>query len=252
MTPQLSNQDTQENVMAMAGELYLRPAEERGKADHGWLKTSYSFSFSQYHDPAHMGFGPLRVINDDYIDGGKGFPTHPHDNMEIFSYILDGALAHKDSMGNGSTVSAGGVQYMSAGTGVRHSEFNPSETDQVHLLQIWLLPNVKNEEPRYETKDLTAEEKDGKFALFLSHDGRGDSMRIKSNADIYAATLDGDQSIETVLEDGHGAWIQVARGEVTVNGQALRRGDGLAVQKGGRIEFTKGVDAEFIYFDMWG
>ncbi|WP_416878547.1 pirin family protein [Litorimonas sp.] len=252
MTPQLSTDVTQENAPAMAGGLHLRPAEERGKADHGWLKTAYSFSFSQYYDPAHMGFGPLRVINDDYIDGGKGFPTHPHDNMEIFSYILDGALAHKDSMGNGSTVKAGGVQYMSAGTGVRHSEYNPSETKQVHLLQIWLLPNVKNETPRYETKDLTPEEKDGKLALFLSHDGRGDSMRIKSNADIYAATLEGHQSIETVLEDGHGAWIQVARGALSVNGQKLKTGDGLAIEKGGHLEFTNGDKAEIIYFDMWG
>ncbi len=251
MTIQQRSEAGTDTQIALAGGLHLRPAEERGKADHGWLKTSYSFSFSQYHDPAHMGFGPLRVINDDYIDGGKGFPTHPHDNMEIFSYILDGALAHKDSMGNGSTVSAGGVQYMSAGTGVRHSEYNPSETEQVHLLQIWLLPNVKNETPRYETKDLTAEEKDGKLALFLSHDGHGDSMRIKSNANIYAATLDAGQSIETTLSEGHGAWIQVARGEVAVNGQELRRGDGLAIQKGGRVEFTKGVNAEFVYFDMW-
>jgi len=257
MTQQTTPHTKVENISAeknasLAGDFRLRAANDRGIYDHGWLKSAHSFSFARYYDPKNMGFGPLRVINDDYIAGGNGFPTHPHDNFEIFSYVLDGALEHKDSMGNGSVVHGGGVQYMSAGTGVRHSEFNPDANKSVRLLQIWLLPNVQNEAPRYETKDLTPAEKDGKLALFLSHDGRDNSMRIKSDADIYAATLNGKQVIETNLPEGHVGWIQVARGTLSVNGQSLSEGDGLAIKKGGRLAFTDGKDAEIVYFDMWG
>lgn len=252
MTTQMTSNTTPENNMSLAGGLRLRAANDRGIYDHGWLKSAHSFSFARYYDPDNMGFGPLRVINDDIIEGGNGFPTHPHENYEIFSYVLDGALEHKDSMGNGSVVHGGGVQYMSAGSGVRHSEFNPDENNAVRLLQIWLLPNVENEAPRYETKDLTPAEKDGKLALFLSHDGRGQSMRIKSDADLYAATLSGDQAIETDLPQGHVGWVQVAKGSLAVNGQPLKQGDGLAIEKGGRLAFTDGDKAEFVYFDMWG
>lgn len=234
----------------LASDLVLRPAEARGKADHGWLRSAHSFSFANYFDPNHMGFESLRVINDDWVAGGGGFPMHPHRDAEIFSYVLDGGLQHRDSMGNGSTVQAGGVQYMSAGSGVTHSEFNPSQTDPMQFLQIWLMPNVSGATPRYDTMDIAPEEKDGKLKLFLSPDGRDGSMTIRSDADIYAATLKGDQSIDHAMADGSRGWVQVARGSVTVNGEALRRGDGLAIKKSGRLEFREGEDAELIYFEF--
>jgi len=230
--------------------LIKRPASERGMADHGWLKSAHSFSFANYHDPRFMGFGPLRVINDDKVAPGRGFPTHPHENFEIFSYVLDGQLEHQDSMGNGSVVGAGGVQYMSAGTGVRHSEFNPSSDSPVHFLQIWVMPDVQNQAPRYETKDILPTDKDGKLALFLSGDGREGSMHIKADTDVYAATLKGSQTIETHLAQGRVAWVQVAKGRVSVNGEVLSQGDGLAIKQGQDIVFDKGDDAEFLYFDM--
>lgn len=234
----------------LASGFRLRAAEDRGIADHGWLKSAHSFSFANYFDPQHLQFESLRVINDDRVAGGNGFPMHPHQNAESFSYVLSGALSHKDTLGNGSTVKAGGVQYMSAGSGVRHSEYNPSETDEVAFLQIWLLPNVENEAPRYETMDITPEDKDGKLKLFLSKDGRDGSMHIKADADIYAATLDGEQNIDFDIVPGNKAWVQVARGSVFVNGQSLRKGDGLAVEQSGRLEFRDAVDAEFLLFDL--
>ncbi|WP_229714499.1 pirin family protein [Aquisalinus luteolus] len=230
--------------------LRLRPAEARGKADHGWLRSAHTFSFANYYDPQHMHFDTLRVINDDYVAGGGGFPPHPHQDAEIFSYVLEGALEHKDTMGNGSIVKAGGVQYMSAGSGVRHSEFNPSRDEAVRFLQIWLLPTERGARPRYETKDIPAADKDGKLALFLSPEGRDGSMAIRSNADIYAATLNGDQSITFDLAPNHKGWVQVARGSLTVNGQDLRRGDGLAIEKSGTLTFEKGDDAEIVFFDF--
>ena len=230
--------------------LRLRPAEARGKADHGWLRSAHSFSFANYYDPQHMHFGPLRVINDDFVAGGGGFPPHPHQDAEIFSYVLEGALEHKDTMGNGSTVQAGGVQYMSAGSGVKHSEFNPSKTDAVRFLQIWLLPSERGASPRYETRDIPAADKDGKLALFLSKDARDGSMHIRADADIYAATLTGDQRIDFELPQGHIGWVQVAKGSLTVNGQDLRRGDGLAIEQGGLLTFEKAQDAEIVFFDM--
>ena len=246
----MSNATTIENSKQLAGGLKLRAAAERGHANHGWLKSAHSFSFANYYDPNHMQFESLRVINDDQVAAGSGFPTHPHQDAEIFSYVLKGALEHKDSMGNGSVVKAGGVQYMSAGTGVRHSEFNPSSEEEVKFLQIWLLPNATGGTPRYDTLDISDEEKDGKLKLFLSKDGRDGSMLIKSDADIYAATLSGDQQISAELQTGHKAWVQVARGALTVNGQRLQRGDGLAINEAGRIEFTDGSNAEFVYFDL--
>jgi len=234
----------------LATDLVLRPEEARGKADHGWLRAAHSFSFGNYYDPQNMGFESLRVINDDIIAGGGSFPMHPHKDAEIFSYILEGGLQHRDTMGNGSTVMAGGVQYMSAGSGVRHSEANPSQTDPMRLLQVWLIPNVEGAEPRYDTLDISPEAKDGKLALFLSPDGRNGSMSIRSDADIYAATLQGDQLITHDMGDGTRGWIQVATGAVTVNGEPLRRGDGLAIRKSGRLEFSDGDNAEFLYFEF--
>lgn len=239
-----------ETPLSLAGGLKVRPAGERGFADHGWLRSAHSFSFGNYFDPDHIQFENLRVINDDHVAAGAGFPAHPHRNAEIFSYVLEGALEHKDSLGNGSVVAAGGVQFMSAGSGVRHSEFNPSTDQPVRFLQIWLLPNRKDGAPRYDTLDLSKAEKDGKLKLFLSHDGRDGSMTINADADIYAATLTGDQSIATHLPNGRKAWVQVARGSVTVNGTRLSEGDGLSVSKPGLINFANGEAAEFIYFEL--
>lgn len=241
---------TMTNTQRLASDLALRPAEARGKADHGWLRSAHSFSFASYYDPAHMGFESLRVINDDWVEGGGGFPMHPHRDAEIFSYVLSGGLQHRDSLGNGSTVQAGGVQYMSAGSGVTHSEFNPSQTDPMRFLQVWLLPNVQGAKPRYDTLDIRPEDKDGKLALFLSPNGREGSMTIRSDADIYAATLNGDQAITHAMGNDTRAWVQVADGSVTVNGQVLRRGDGLAIREAGRLEFRDGDAAELLYFEF--
>ncbi|WP_341864310.1 pirin family protein [Gymnodinialimonas sp. 57CJ19] len=227
-----------------------RPADARGKADFGWLKSAHSFSFGEYYDPAHMGFGNLRVINDDLVAGGKGFGQHPHKNAEIFSYVMGGALAHKDSMGNGSVVDAGGVQYMSAGSGVTHSEFNPSETDEMRFLQVWLLPDVQNTAPAYDTIDLSPADKDGKLKLFLSHDGRDGSMATQADASVYAATLRGDQSFTADVPAGRKAWVQVADGALTVNNVALSKGDGLAIEGDGTLTFANGADAEILFFDL--
>lgn len=227
-----------------------RLAEERGHADHGWLRSAHTFSFAGFHDPQWMGFGPLRVINDDRVAAGAGFPMHPHADFEIFSYVLDGALEHRDSMGNGSVVKAGGVQYMTAGTGVRHSEFNPSETDEVRFLQIWLEPSVRGAEPRYATLDIAAEDKDGKFKLFIAEDGRDGAIRTLAKADVYAATLNGTQMIDFILREGRKAWIQVAQGSLSVNGKDLRRGDALAVLDAGSVTLDRGEDAEVLLFDL--
>ena len=227
-----------------------RPASERGKADFGWLKSAHSFSFGQYYDPEHLGFGNLIVINDDLVDGGKGFGAHPHKNAEIFSYVMGGALEHKDSMGNGSVVSEGGVQYMSAGSGVTHSEFNPSQTDEIRFLQVWLLPEVENTQPAYDTVNLTPADKDGKLKLFLSKDGRDGSMKTQADASVYAATLSGDQTITQDLTSGRKAWVQVANGSLRVNDTTLDKGDGLAIDGSGTLTFDQGQDAEFLFFDL--
>lgn len=228
----------------------LRPANERGKADHGWLKSNHSFSFGDYHDPRNMGFGNLRVINDDWVEGGKGFGQHPHQNAEIFSYVLEGDLEHKDTLGNGSVVTAGGVQYMSAGSGVSHSEFNPSQSDPMRFLQIWLIPDQENTAPRYETMDIEATDKMGQLKLFLSQDGRDGSMRTEADASVYAATLDGDQEANITLVSPRKGWVQVAEGSIKVNGQTLLKGDGLAVEGAGLLSFSGGDNAEFLFFDL--
>jgi len=227
-----------------------RPANERGIADFGWLKSNHSFSFGQYHDPNHMGYGNLRVINDDLVEGGKGFGQHPHQNAEIFSYVLDGSLEHKDTLGNGSVVGEGGVQYMSAGSGVSHSEFNPSQTHHMQFLQVWLLPDTDNTPPRYETMDIDAAEKDGKLKLFLSRDGREGSMSTQADANVYAATIDGDQEVSIPLATSRKGWVQVASGSIMVNDQSLSKGDGLAIEGEGLLTFSRGNKAEFLFFDL--
>ncbi len=230
--------------------LTVRPADERGMTDHGWLKSAHSFSFASYHDPKHMQYGPLRVINDDEVAGGGGFPSHQHQDAEIFSYVLEGSLEHKDSMGNGSVVAAGGVQYMSTGSGVVHSEFNPSADDRVRFLQVWLLPSERGVAPRYETLVLNEADKAGKLKLFLSPDGRDGSMVTKAQAFVSAATLTGEQRIEHDLGSHEQAWLQVARGTLRVNGIELGAGDGLAIEGGGVLVLDKGEGAEVLLFEM--
>ncbi|MGK0318166.1 MAG: redox-sensitive bicupin YhaK (pirin superfamily) [Granulosicoccus sp.] len=228
----------------------VRQAHERGQADFGWLKSAHTFSFGQYHDPKHMQYGVLRVINDDEVDGGGGFPAHPHSDAEIFSYVLEGALEHKDSMGNGSIVGTGGVQYMSAGSGVTHSEFNPSATDRMRFLQVWLIPKERGTEPRYQTLNISPDEKRGQLKLFMSPDGHAGSIKTRAAASVYAATLDGDEQIEHELGTIPKAWIQVARGSLTINGKSLSKGDGVAIDGGGRVTMNHGDDAEVLLFEI--
>ncbi|MEM1379757.1 MAG: pirin family protein [Pseudomonadota bacterium] len=243
----LQTQTTAQQTLATP---LLRRAEDRGHANHGWLRSAHTFSFASFYDPKWMGFAGLRVINDDEVAGGAGFPAHPHENFEIFSYVLEGALEHKDSMGNGSVVKAGGVQYMTAGTGVRHSEYNPSRDERVRFLQIWLEPKVQGAKPSYQTLDIKPEDKDGKLALFLSEDGRDGSITTIAGADAFAATLSGPQAISFDLRPGRKGWLQVAKGALSVNGVDLRRGDGLAFTDPGEIVMADGEDAEIILFDL--
>ena len=231
--------------------IYHRKSEERGAANHGWLDTKYSFSFSNNYDPNIMGFGPLRVINDDRIAGGGGFPTHPHDNMEIVTYVLEGALAHKDSMGNGTTINAGDVQRMSAGTGVRHSEFNASDKIGVHLLQIWIMPDKDGYEPSYEQKQFTRGDKLGNLRLVASNDGRDGSVSIHQKANIYAAIFNDGDSAELNLAKGQGVWVQVAKGGiVVVNDTELKQGDGLAIWETDKVTIKGKEEAEFLVFEL--
>ena len=228
----------------------LRKGDERGQSDRGWLKARFSFSFAEYHDPKHMRFQNLRVMNDDRIAPNGGFPMHPHKNAEIFSYVLEGAIEHTDSMGNGSRVKAGGIQYMSAGSGVQHSEFNPSSEEGLRLLQVWLLPKKLNTQPDYDTLDIAPEDKDGKLKLFISIDGRDGSIASLADADIYAATLKGAQKIEHVFAQDHKGWVQIARGSLTLNGTPMSEGDGMAISQNGAITLENGEEAEFLLFDF--
>jgi redox-sensitive bicupin YhaK (pirin superfamily) len=228
-----------------------RRAEERGRANFGWLDSRHTFSFGHYYDPDHVGFGPLRVINDDRVAPGAGFPAHPHANMEIVSYVLEGALEHKDSLGTGSVIRPGDVQRMSAGTGVRHSEYNPSATEAVHFLQIWILPERTGIAPSYEQKTFATEEKRGRLRLIGSRGGRDGSVTIHRDVDIYA-TLPGEGgTVRHELRTGRMAWVQVAAGSAKLNGQQLYPGDGVAIEEAGEltIEGTS-ADAELLLFDM--
>ncbi len=228
----------------------IRKSEERGHAERGWLKSYHSFSFADYYDPKHMGFRSLRVINEDWIRGGVGFPTHPHKDMEIITYVLEGSLAHKDSMGNGSAIGRGDVQRMSAGTGVTHSEFNASETETAHLLQIWIMPDKAGYKPSYEEKVFPDEEKRGRLRLIASRDARDGSVRMNQDVDVYVSLLEGGQTVTHTLAEGRGAWIQVARGSVSVNGQALKAGDAAAIENESEVSLTGLEGAEVLLFDL--
>ncbi|MGA7329622.1 MAG: pirin family protein [Rhodomicrobium sp.] len=228
----------------------LRKSEARGRANFGWLDSKHSFSFGHYYDPDHMGFGPLRVINEDRVAPGGGFPTHPHSDMEIISYVLEGALEHKDSLGTGSVIRPGDVQRMSAGTGVRHSEFNASDKEPVHFLQIWIIPERKGLKPSYEQKSFDAASKRGKLCLIGSRDGRNGSVTIHQDADLYSTLLEPGDSVSHVLAAGRGGWIQVSRGAITVNGQLLQAGDGMAIEEAGELHFEAEISAEVLLFDM--
>ena len=228
----------------------LRPAKERGHFDHGWLDTYHSFSFSEYHDPAHMGFRSLRVINEDRVDPKAGFPPHSHRDMEIITYVLAGALAHKDSMGNGSVIRPGDVQRMSAGTGVTHSEANASETDPVHLLQIWILPEKRGIIPSYEEKKFSPEEKRGRLRLVASRDAAEGSVTIHQDARVYASVLGPGRTVRHTLDRGRGAWLHLVAGAATVNGTALATGDGAAIQNESALEIQASEPTELLLFDL--
>lgn len=228
----------------------IRHAEERGKVDLGWLDSNHSFSFGHYHDPAHMGFGPLRVINEDRVQPGQGFPTHGHENMEIISYVLDGALEHKDSIGTGSVIRPGDIQRMSAGTGIRHSEYNPSQDELVHFFQIWILPEKDGIDPGYEQKAFSAAERSGRLLLVASGDARDGSIRIHRDVDLYSAVLTEGAETRLDLRPGRKVWVQLARGTAKVNGEQLYPGDGAALTDEAAVELHATSDAEILVFDM--
>jgi redox-sensitive bicupin YhaK (pirin superfamily) len=228
----------------------IRRSNERGYADHGWLKSYHTFSFADYYDPQHVQFGPLRVINEDRVAAGGGFGTHGHSDMEIISYVLDGELAHKDSLGNGSTIRPGDVQRMSAGTGVRHSEFNPSPTQAVHFLQIWIQPGSKGIAPSYEEKRFEAQQKRGRLRLIASATGAQESVTLHQDVNLYAGLFDGSESASLSLADGRKIYVHVARGSIEANGETLNAGDALQLTATKELELTNGRDAEVLVFDL--
>jgi len=230
--------------------LTLRKSLERGYADHGWLKSYHSFSFAGYHDPAHMGWGNLRVINEDRIDPGKGFGTHGHRDMEIISYVLEGNLAHKDSMGNVKGIPPGDVQRMSAGSGVMHSEFNHAAGQTTHFLQIWIEPNVRGIAPGYEQKTIAPAEKRGALRLVASPDGAQDSVSMHADARLYASLFDGDETATLALDPARKGYVFLVRGALSVNGQALAAGDAALLSGESQVTLTQGTDAEVLVFDL--
>jgi len=230
--------------------IQIRKSGERGHANHGWLDSRFTFSFAEYYDPEFVEFRTLRVMNDDHIEGGGGFPTHPHRDMEIVTYVLEGALAHKDSMGNGSTIRPGDVQYMSAGTGVSHSEFNASDKEPVHLYQIWMFPDKKGYEPAYDQKHFGLLDKRGKLRLIVSPDGREGSVKIRQDNELYATVLAPGESVKHALKPERHAYVQVARGSVTLNGKTLETGDGSAISAEKSVELVGVKDAEVLLFDL--
>jgi redox-sensitive bicupin YhaK (pirin superfamily) len=230
--------------------IHIHKSSDRGHANHGWLDSRFSFSFAEYYDPAHVHFRTLRVMNDDRIAGGGGFPTHPHRDMEIVTYVLEGALAHKDSMGNGSVIRPGDVQYMSAGTGVAHSEFNDSDTETAHLYQIWMFPDQKNYAPTYDQKHFSEADKRGKLRLVVSPDGRDGSVQIRQDNELYATVLGPGESVKHGLKPERHAYVQVAKGSVMLNGQELETGDGAAISAEKSLELTGVNDAEVLLFDL--
>ena len=228
----------------------IRKSTDRGHANHGWLDSYHSFSFGEYYDEQHMGFGPLRVINEDRVNAGGGFGTHGHRDMEIISYVLDGELAHKDSMGTGSVIRPGDVQRMSAGSGVRHSEFNHAKDQTTHFLQIWIQPNVKGIPPSYEEKNFSAEEKRGRLRLIASSDGEDGSVLIHQDAKLYAGLFDGAEAASLAIAAGRLAYIHVARGAVTVNGVELKTGDAVKLSDVATVDISNGQQAEVLVFDL--
>jgi redox-sensitive bicupin YhaK (pirin superfamily) len=230
--------------------LEVRKSEERGRADHGWLKSQHSFSFADYFDIKHTSFGPLRVINEDQVAAGRGFGTHGHRDMEIISYVLDGTLAHKDSMGNGSSLRYGDVQRMSAGTGVLHSEFNHSPDQPLHFLQIWIVPDVKGIPPGYEEKHFDTESKRGRLRLIASSDGRDGSVLVHQDVDVYASILDGADKASHSLAPGRIGYLHVIRGNLTANGVQLKAGDALKLVEEDAVTLGKAEGAEVLLFDL--
>jgi len=230
--------------------LKLRKAGDRGHADHGWLNSYHTFSFADYRDPAQMGFRALRVINDDRVAPGRGFGSHSHRDMEIISYVLEGALAHKDSMGTDGVLRSGDVQRMSAGTGVVHSEFNGSKTEPVHFLQIWLIPDAKGIAPSYDQKTFADADKRGRLRLVASPDGADGSLGINADARVYAGVFDAGEKSDLALGDGRYAWVQVAEGRVRVNGQELAAGDGVAISDERHLTIEGIDEGEILAFDL--
>ncbi len=225
-------------------------ADKRGVANHGWLNSRHTFSFGHYYNPQFIGFSDLRVINDDRVAPGQGFGTHPHRDMEIFSYVLEGALAHKDSMGSGSVIRPGDVQLMSAGSGVTHSEFNGSDREKVHFLQIWIVPNVTGAPPRYQEKSFPEAEKRGQLRLIISPDGAQGSLEIRQDARVYAGLFDGEERASLTLGDDRHAYVHVARGSIELDGQTLNEGDGVRVRDAGTLTLANGRGAEVLVFDL--
>jgi quercetin 2,3-dioxygenase len=228
----------------------LRPARERGHADHGWLDSHHTFSFADYYDPAQMGFRSLRVINEDRVEPGRGFGTHPHRDMEIVSYVLDGALEHKDSMGTGSIIRPGDVQRMTAGTGVLHSEFNHSKSEAVHFLQIWIVPERRGIQPGYEQRSFPEGERKNQLRLVASRDGKDGALTVHQDMALYAGLLDAGATVAHAIAPGRHAWVQVARGEVTLNGERLAAGDGAAVTGEERLAIEALAPSEILVFDL--
>jgi redox-sensitive bicupin YhaK (pirin superfamily) len=230
--------------------IIVRPAEERGVANFGWLDSRHTFSFGHYYDPRHMGIGALRVINDDRVAPGGGFDTHSHQDMEIISYVLEGAMEHQDSIGTGSVIRPGDVQRMTAGTGIAHSEFNHSRTEPVHFLQIWIVPERKGLEPGYEQKTFPLEERRGKARLVASRDGRNGSLTVHQDVDLYTSVLEAGDEVAIDLRPERSAWVQVARGAVTLNGTGLKEGDGAAVFDTATLTLTSDTGGEVLVFDL--
>ena len=229
----------------------VRPAQARGNANFGWLDSKHTFSFGSYYDPNQMGFSSLRVINEDQVQPGKGFGTHSHRDMEIISYVLEGELEHKDSIGNGSVIRPGDVQRMSAGTGIAHSEFNASDTDPVHFLQIWIQPEQTGIQPSYEQKNFSLDEKQGRLRLVASPDGRDNSVTIHQDANLYVAVLNQGERINHSIANNRSLWLQIARGSAEINGQTLQAGDGAAITQETDIEITATTDdSEILLFDL--
>jgi redox-sensitive bicupin YhaK (pirin superfamily) len=230
--------------------IQVRKAEERGRTDWGWLDSRHTFSFGEYYDDAHMGFRSLRVINDDRVKGGAGFGTHGHRDMEILSYVLDGALAHKDSSGGGGVIRPGEIQFMRAGTGVTHSEYNHSQAEPVHFLQIWILPDQRGLKPAYGQKAFDQQAAQGRFVLLASHDGREGTLQVQQDVDLWMTLLDAGQGRAFALRPGRHAWVHVARGAVSLNGKPLGEGDGAAVSAETGLEFVGQEAAEVLLFDL--